>query len=158
MLAIFHFAYSFFCVPANDVVVATTAGEIIAVMSNDSETVFGVQFHTEKFSKKGLQITKNFVKICNEIYIFFFFLLCFQTPQLIYPTHSSHINFPFLPSALCSHIQAFCECFRLCFRFCDEESDVLARVNACVQREVECLCESLLEQCSYCRFCRIIDA
>ena len=66
MLAIFHFAHSFFCVPANDVVVATTAGEITAVMSNDSETVFSVQFHTEKSSKKGLQIIKNFVKICKK--------------------------------------------------------------------------------------------
>ena len=64
----FYFAHSFFCVPANDVVVATTeyGGEIPAVVSNDSETVFGVQFHPEKSSKKGLQIIKNFVKICKK--------------------------------------------------------------------------------------------
>jgi len=64
----FYFAHSFFCVPANDVVVATTeyGGEIPAVVSNDRETVFGVQFHPEKSSKKGLQIIKNFVKICKK--------------------------------------------------------------------------------------------
>ena len=149
MLAIFHFAHSFFCVPANDVVVATTAydGEIIAVMSNNRNCIRR-SVPSRKILKKGLQIIKNFVKI-------------FLLPPLLSDSaanYNSHINFPFLPSATCSHIQAFCECFRLCFRFCNEESDVLSCVNACVQREVECLCESLLEQHSYCRFCRIIDA
>ncbi len=62
----FYFVHSYYCVPRDeDAVVASVeyGVELAAVVSNSN--VYGVQFHPEKSSKKGLQILSNFVSICK---------------------------------------------------------------------------------------------
>ena len=62
----FYFVHSYYCVPRDeaDIVVSVEYGvELAAVVSKDN--VYGVQFHPEKSSKKGLQILSNFVRVCK---------------------------------------------------------------------------------------------
>lgn len=68
----FYFAHSYHCKPWKERnIIASVEVEyghdgdkdIAAVISKDN--VYGVQFHPEKSSKKGLQILSNFVDICK---------------------------------------------------------------------------------------------
>jgi len=63
----FYFVHSYYCVPRDED--ATLASveygvELAAVVNKDN--VYGVQFHPEKSSKKGLQVLSNFVRICKR--------------------------------------------------------------------------------------------
>jgi glutamine amidotransferase len=62
----FYFVHSYHCVPrdAACIVASTDYGiEIAAVVQRDN--LFGVQFHPEKSSKKGLQVLENFARMCR---------------------------------------------------------------------------------------------
>ncbi len=62
----FYFVHSYYAVPQEDVVVATTdySVDVPAILEKDS--VFATQFHPEKSGKAGLRIIKNFVEIVRE--------------------------------------------------------------------------------------------
>lgn len=62
----FYFLHSYYCVPRDeaDIVASVEYGvELAAVVNKDN--VYGVQFHPEKSSKKGLQVLSNFVRVCK---------------------------------------------------------------------------------------------
>jgi glutamine amidotransferase len=61
----FYFVHSYYCVPHNDadIVASVEYGVQLAAVVN-KENVYGVQFHPEKSSKKGLQVLSNFVSVC----------------------------------------------------------------------------------------------
>nr|AAU82315.1 imidazoleglycerol-phosphate synthase [uncultured archaeon GZfos14B8] len=62
----FYFVHSYYCVPRDEgaTVASVEYGvELAAVVNKDN--VYGVQFHPEKSSKKGLQVLSNFVMICK---------------------------------------------------------------------------------------------
>jgi glutamine amidotransferase len=62
----FYFVHSYHCVPrdAAYIVASTNYGiELAAVVQRDN--LFGVQFHPEKSSKKGLQVLANFARMCR---------------------------------------------------------------------------------------------
>ncbi|MDR3136514.1 MAG: imidazole glycerol phosphate synthase subunit HisH [Coriobacteriales bacterium] len=64
----FYFTHSYQCVPAcPELVLATVchAQEFACVVRR--EQVFGVQFHPEKSSQKGLAVLRNFVRFVTEI-------------------------------------------------------------------------------------------
>jgi glutamine amidotransferase len=63
----FYFVHSYHCVPrdAEHIVASTNYGiELAAVVQRNN--LFGVQFHPEKSSKKGLQVLQNFARICRR--------------------------------------------------------------------------------------------
>jgi glutamine amidotransferase len=63
----FYFVHSYHCVPrdAEYIVASTDYGiELAAVVQRDN--LFGVQFHPEKSSKKGLQVLQNFARMCRR--------------------------------------------------------------------------------------------
>ena len=62
----FYFVHSYYCVPRDkDAVVASVEyGVGLAAVVNKGN-IYGVQFHPEKSSKKGLRILSNFVGICE---------------------------------------------------------------------------------------------
>jgi glutamine amidotransferase len=62
----FYFVHSYYCVPRDDDATVATVeyGVQLAAVVN-KENVYGVQFHPEKSSKKGLQVLSNFVMICK---------------------------------------------------------------------------------------------
>jgi glutamine amidotransferase len=63
----FYFVHSYYCVPRHeDRIVASVeyGGELAAVVS-EKKSLYGVQFHPEKSSKRGLHILRNFAEICN---------------------------------------------------------------------------------------------
>ena len=62
----FYFVHSYYCVPQDaERVVASVeyGGPLAAVVQR--KTLYGVQFHPEKSSKRGLQILRNFARICT---------------------------------------------------------------------------------------------
>ena len=62
----FYFVHSYYCMPRDEdaTVASVECGvELAAVVSKDN--VYGVQFHPEKSSKKGLQVLSDFVRICK---------------------------------------------------------------------------------------------
>ena len=62
----FYFVHSYYCVPRDeDATVASVeyGVQLAAVVNKDN--VYGVQFHPEKSSKKGLQVLSNFVRVCK---------------------------------------------------------------------------------------------
>jgi len=62
----FYFVHSYHCVPrdAAYIVASTDYGiEVTAVVQRDN--LFGVQFHPEKSSKKGLMVLQNFAQMCR---------------------------------------------------------------------------------------------
>lgn len=62
----FYFVHSYYCVPRDeDTTVASVeyGVQLAAVVNKDN--VYGVQFHPEKSSKKGLLVLSNFVNICK---------------------------------------------------------------------------------------------
>ncbi len=62
----FYFVHSYYCVPRDEasVVASVEYGAHLAVVVNKNN-IYGVQFHPEKSSKKGLQILSNFVRMCK---------------------------------------------------------------------------------------------
>ena len=63
----FYFVHSYYCVPQDeDTIVASVeyGVELAAVVSKDN--IYGIQFHPEKSSKKGLDILNNFTSICKR--------------------------------------------------------------------------------------------
>ncbi|NQE52064.1 Imidazole glycerol phosphate synthase subunit HisH, partial [ANME-1 cluster archaeon GoMg3.2] len=62
----FYFVHSYYCVPRDDGATVATVdyGVQLAAIVN-KENVYGVQFHPEKSSKKGLQVLSNFVRVCK---------------------------------------------------------------------------------------------
>ncbi|MBN1761672.1 MAG: imidazole glycerol phosphate synthase subunit HisH [Methanomicrobia archaeon] len=62
----FYFVHSYYCVPQDaERIVASVeyGGQLAAVVQR--ENLYGVQFHPEKSSKRGLHILSNFVRICK---------------------------------------------------------------------------------------------
>jgi glutamine amidotransferase len=62
----FYFVHSYYCVPrAEERIVASVeyGDQLAAVVQRGN--LYGVQFHPEKSSKRGLQILRNFAQICN---------------------------------------------------------------------------------------------
>ncbi len=63
----FAFANSFYAqVDDADAKVATTEYGIPLTAAVEKGNIYGCQFHPEKSSNDGLQVLKNFVKICDE--------------------------------------------------------------------------------------------
>jgi glutamine amidotransferase len=59
--AYFYFVHSYYVVPQDEKVVATTTGYGIEFASSIwQDNLFATQFHPEKSQEKGLQILKNF--------------------------------------------------------------------------------------------------
>jgi glutamine amidotransferase len=62
----FYFVHSYYCVPRDEARIIATADygvQVTAVVNR--KNLYGVQFHPEKSSKRGLQLLKNFVSICK---------------------------------------------------------------------------------------------
>jgi glutamine amidotransferase len=62
----FYFVHSYYCVPQDaERIVASVeyGGRLAAVVQSDN--LYGVQFHPEKSSKRGLHILRNFAEICR---------------------------------------------------------------------------------------------
>ncbi len=62
----FYFVHSYYAVPQEDVVVATTDYSVDVPAILEKGLVFATQFHPEKSGKAGLRIIKNFVEIARE--------------------------------------------------------------------------------------------
>jgi len=63
----FYFVHSYYCVPRDEdsIVASVEYGVQLAAVVN-KDNIYGVQFHPEKSSKKGLQILSNFVHMCRR--------------------------------------------------------------------------------------------
>ena len=63
----FYFVHSYYCVPQEEerVVASVDYGVHLAAVVN-RDNIYGVQFHPEKSSKRGLHILRNFVSICKS--------------------------------------------------------------------------------------------
>jgi glutamine amidotransferase len=62
----FYFVHSYYCVPRDEERIIASVdydGQLAAVVSR--ENLYGVQFHPEKSSKRGLRILRNFAEICR---------------------------------------------------------------------------------------------
>ncbi len=62
----FYFVHSYYCAPRNDsdIIASVDYGiQLPAVVNRAS--IYGVQFHPEKSSRKGLRILANFVELCK---------------------------------------------------------------------------------------------
>ncbi|GCC11566.1 imidazole glycerol phosphate synthase subunit HisH 1 [archaeon] len=62
----FYFVHSYYAVPQEDVVVATTDYSVDVSAILEKGLVFATQFHPEKSGRAGLRIIKNFVEIARE--------------------------------------------------------------------------------------------
>ncbi|RZN36753.1 MAG: imidazole glycerol phosphate synthase subunit HisH [Methanophagales archaeon ANME-1-THS] len=62
----FYFVHSYHCVPRDKecIIASVEYGVQITAVVNKMN-LYGVQFHPEKSSKRGLQLLKNFVRICT---------------------------------------------------------------------------------------------
>jgi len=62
----FYFVHSYYCVPQDDerIVASVEYGRQLAAVVQ-RKNLYGVQFHPEKSSKRGLQILRNFAQLCN---------------------------------------------------------------------------------------------
>lgn len=63
----FYFVHSYYCVSRDEdaTVASVEYGVELAAVVN-KENVYGVQFHPEKSSKKGLRVLSNFVRVCSK--------------------------------------------------------------------------------------------
>ena len=64
-----YFVHSYYATPEDDAaVVATTeyGTDFASVITDESGTVFGTQFHPEKSGDAGLRVLRNFVDLCVE--------------------------------------------------------------------------------------------
>jgi glutamine amidotransferase len=62
----FYFVHSYYCVPRDEERIVASVeydGQLAAVVQ--SGNLYGVQFHPEKSSKRGLRILRNFAEICR---------------------------------------------------------------------------------------------
>lgn len=66
MPIIVYFVHSYYSVPRDEdtIVASVEYGVHLAAVVN-KDNVYGVQFHPEKSSKKGLLVLSNFVRICK---------------------------------------------------------------------------------------------
>lgn len=63
--AMMYFAHSYYAAPSDEKVVAARTDYGVQFVSGVwKENLFGLQFHPEKSGEKGLQILKNFSKLC----------------------------------------------------------------------------------------------
>ncbi len=63
--AMMYFAHSYYVVPQDEMAVASRTDYGIEFCSAVwKDNIFGIQFHPEKSGEKGLQILKNFGKLC----------------------------------------------------------------------------------------------
>ena len=62
----FYFVHSYYCVPqdAERIVASVEYGRQLAAVVK-RKNLYGVQFHPEKSSKRGLHILRNFARICT---------------------------------------------------------------------------------------------
>jgi glutamine amidotransferase len=62
----FYFVHSYYCVPHDEerIVASVEYGRQLAAVVQ-RKNLYGVQFHPEKSSKRGLHILRNFAGICN---------------------------------------------------------------------------------------------
>ncbi len=61
----FYFVHSYHVVPQDkEIISSTTEYGVDIVSSIECKNIFGLQFHPEKSSNKGLKIIKNFSKLC----------------------------------------------------------------------------------------------
>jgi len=62
----FYFVHSYYCVPRNEehIVASVDYGEQLAAVVNRNN-LYGVQFHPEKSSKRGLHLLRNFAQMCK---------------------------------------------------------------------------------------------
>jgi glutamine amidotransferase len=62
----FYFVHSYHCVPRDEecIIASTDYGVQVTAVVNKNN-LYGVQFHPEKSSKRGLQLLKNFVHSCK---------------------------------------------------------------------------------------------
>ncbi len=64
-----YFVHSYYAVPEDDDAIMATSEHghrFPAMITNDTGTVFGTQFHPEKSGETGLRILQNFVDICRS--------------------------------------------------------------------------------------------
>ncbi len=62
----FYFVHSYYALPEEDVVVATTSYGVEVPAIVEKGNVFATQFHPEKSGRLGLRLLKNFVDIARE--------------------------------------------------------------------------------------------
>ncbi len=62
----FYFVHSYYCIPHDEdhSVASVEYGSYLAAIVQKNN-IYGVQFHPEKSSKRGLHILENFAKICG---------------------------------------------------------------------------------------------
>ncbi|MDD2666582.1 MAG: imidazole glycerol phosphate synthase subunit HisH [Methanocellales archaeon] len=62
----FYFVHSYYCVPQEEehIVASVEYGSYLAAIVQKNN-IYGVQFHPEKSSKRGLHILENFAEICG---------------------------------------------------------------------------------------------
>lgn len=62
----FYFVHSYYCVPRNEdhIIASVDYGVQLTAVVN-RKNLYGVQFHPEKSSKRGLHILRNFAHICK---------------------------------------------------------------------------------------------
>ena len=62
----FYFVHSYYCIPREDVTVATCFYGIEFPAIIEKGNIFGTQFHPEKSGKNGLKIIENFLRIVRK--------------------------------------------------------------------------------------------
>ncbi|MEM7817173.1 MAG: imidazole glycerol phosphate synthase subunit HisH [Candidatus Aenigmatarchaeota archaeon] len=60
----FYFAHSYYCEPEENVILATTDYGIEFTSVINKKNIWAVQFHPEKSQSIGLNLLKNFLKLC----------------------------------------------------------------------------------------------
>lgn len=65
--AMFYFAHSYYVIPEDEMAVASRTDYGIEFTSAVwKDNLFGIQFHPEKSGEKGLQVLRNFSKLCSK--------------------------------------------------------------------------------------------
>jgi glutamine amidotransferase len=62
----FYFVHSYHCVPRDaECIIATVEYGVQVTAVVNRKNLYGVQFHPEKSSKRGLQVLENFARMCR---------------------------------------------------------------------------------------------